>query len=81
MTGRDLIVYILQNNLEDKDIFDELFSSPALLITVDEAAVKWGCGSATVKAMVDMKKVKGVKIGDQYYVLSTESNPFILRKD
>lgn len=74
MTGRELIIYILENGLEDADIFDKGFSS--LFITPEEAAIKWGCGSATVKAMIDMKKVKGVNHLSVYYVLANQPNPF-----
>lgn len=75
MTGKELILYILQNNLENKEVFSDAISN-SIFITADQAAVKWGCGSATVKAMIDMKKVKGFIILGQYYTLATEPNPF-----
>lgn len=82
MTGRDLIIYILENKLEDKELFvDNVFS---LFITAEEAAIKWNCGTATVKAMINLNRVKGSKIGNDYYVLANESDPFVttyLRKD
>lgn len=42
MTGRELIIYILQNNLEDAEIFDDNLKS--MFMSVEEAAVKFGCG-------------------------------------
>lgn len=74
MTGRDLIIYILENGLEDKELFNDGLST--LFISTEEAAVKWGCGSATVKALIDIGKVKGIKTSSVYYVLANEPNPF-----
>lgn len=79
MTGRELIIYILENGLEDAEIFTEEFSP--LFITPEAAAIKWGCGPATIKAMIDMKKIKGVKYLSVYYVLANQPNPFDKRKD
>lgn len=74
MTGRDLIIYILENKLEDKELFvDNVFP---LFITAEEAAIKWDCGTATVKAMIEIGKVKGAKIVDDYFVLALQPNPF-----
>lgn len=39
MTGRELIIFILENNLEDVSIFDG-DTLPGLM-TLDEAAVKY----------------------------------------
>lgn len=74
MNGRELIIYILENHLEEQDLFAD--GILPLFITVEEAAVKWNCGSATVKTMIDLNKVKGSKIGEKYFVLANESNPF-----
>lgn len=65
MTGRELIIYMLENNLEN-----------ASLLTVEQAAAQWECGPATVKALINIQRVKGVKIGDAYFVFVTDSNPF-----
>ena len=39
MSGKDLMIYILENNLVDKSIYDE-FGIPVWLMTVAEAAEK-----------------------------------------
>lgn len=75
MTGRELIIYILENGLEDVEIFSEGFYYP-LFITPEAAAIKWGCGPATIKAMIEIKKVKGAKHKSEYYVLANQPNPF-----
>lgn len=69
MTGRDLIIYILQNHLEDTEIFTD---SNHMFLTVEEAAVKYGTGVAIIKAMVDRNILKGMKIGDAYLVLNID---------
>lgn len=74
MTGRELIIYILKNNLEDTEVFSEGFSP--LFITPEEAAKKWECGPATIKTLIDMKKIKGFKYENIYYVLADQLNPF-----
>ena len=45
MTGRELIVYILQNNLENEPMFAD--GKPIAHITIWEAAVKANVGTAT----------------------------------
>lgn len=86
MTGRELIIYILENDLEDAEIFT--YKRPGtIFITPEMAAVRWNCGVATVKAMVEMNKVKGVKLNDglnnmnNYLIFSNQPNPFDTRKD
>lgn len=51
MTGRDLIIYILENGLEDKDVFEVMFNSNAFL-SIHEAARKFNVGTATINAWV-----------------------------
>lgn len=65
MTGRDLIIYILQNNLEDVKIIDYKVLG---FMTVDEAAVKFGASSNTIKAWVGMKWLPSVTIGEIIYI-------------
>lgn len=69
MTGRDIIIYILQNHLEDTEI---LTDSNHMFLTVEEAAVKYGTGIATVKAMIAQNVLKGMKIGETYLILNVD---------
>ena len=69
MTGRDIIIYILQNHLEDTEI---LTDSNHMFLTVEEAAVKYGTGISTVKAMIDQNVLKGMKIGETYLILNVD---------
>ena len=66
MTGRDLIIYILKNGLEDEPVFkDGTFMG---LITEDQAAVKLGMGVGTIRAWIALGRIKAVRINDIYYV-------------
>ena len=66
MTGRELIVYILQHNLEDTDIFKD--GKFALGVTIEEAAEEFNVGSETIKAWLELGWVKGIRINDDQYV-------------
>lgn len=76
MTGRDLILYILQNKLEDEIVIkDGIF---VWLMNEEEAAVKFGVGIAQVKAWYVCGMLDGTKIGDHLYFLRNVRDP---RKD
>lgn len=66
MTGKELILYILQNNLEN----DEVFHDGRFLdfLTVSEAAVKFNVGTAVVNTWLSLGTLTGIKIGDTYYI-------------
>ena len=67
MTGRDLIIYILSNNLEDEPVFlDNGFLN---LLSEVEMANKHDVGIATVKAWLELGLVKGVRVGNETYIL------------
>lgn len=73
MTGRDLIVYILNNNLENEEVFkDGIFFG---LIDENEVAIKFDVGVATVKAWYDLNMIKGIKIGDSIFFLKDVDDP------
>ena len=73
MTGRDLIIYILQNNLEDVPIsFDGGFLN---LLSEEEAAAKFGVGKATVRLWFKRGMIKGVKIGEEIYIYPDTKSP------
>lgn len=67
MTGRDLIIYILSNNLENEPVFlDKGFLN---LLSEHEAAIKHDVGIATIKAWLELGVLKGVKVGEAVYIL------------
>ena len=73
MTGRELIIYILQNGLEDKPIFEN--HKLIAHLTVEEFAVKHGVGMATVYAWIWEHKVEPLVIGTRYYIPLTAVPP------
>lgn len=73
MTGRDLIVYILKNNLEDEEVFkDGLFLG---LINEEDVASKFGVGAATVRAWYNLDMIKGVQIGEAIFFFADVEDP------
>lgn len=66
MTGKDLIIYILQNNLENERILN--------LITVDEAALKFDVGSETIKFWYELDIISGIELGDELYIMSKDNH-------
>ena len=66
MTGRELILYILQNHLEDEPIFEN--GKIIGFINEKEAALKFGVGTATVQVWVNTGMLPGVMIADQWYI-------------
>lgn len=62
MTGRELIIYILENGLEDQEVFEN--GRFIGFLTFSEAAQKLGYGIETVKAMVELGLIKDVHEGN-----------------
>lgn len=73
MTGRDLIVYILQNNLEDELVFQN--GKFLGFMTEDEAAVKFNVGLATVRVWVAAGALHGVRLGNIVYIPANAKDP------
>lgn len=73
MTGRELIIYILRNHLEDEQIVkDGVFVG---FISEDKVAVKFGVGVATVRTWFSYGMIKGVRIGDRLYFPNDVTDP------
>lgn len=70
MTGRELIVYILKNNLEDEHVFKG--GTFVGYLTVRQAAILMNVGVATVYALIGQNKLDYVVVGAKYFV-SAES--------
>lgn len=74
MTGKDLIIYILQNNLEDMSVsIDGGFLG---FLNTKQAAVKFNVGEATVRIWYQLKAIDGIMIGNELYILP-DSKPRI----
>ena len=66
MNGRDLIIYILKNNLEDKPVFEN--GKFLGFMTEHEAALKLEVGIATIRAWVMLKNIESITVGDKIYI-------------
>lgn len=65
MTGKDLIIYILANNIENEDV-SYIFNN--LLIADEAYAEKIGTGVATVRAMFDLGHLRGIDVCNSIYI-------------
>lgn len=66
MTGRDLIIYILENNLEDVPIVQN--GRLVGFLTIGEAAAKFEVGEATVTAWIACNLIDHVRIGYEGFI-------------
>lgn len=70
MTGKELIVYILQNNLENEEVFKD--GNILGYVPVPKAAVEMGMGEAAVRALISLGAVSRIKINDVEYVSAVD---------
>lgn len=78
MTGKELILYILQNNLENTVVLEDGFFVG--FMNEEEAALKFNVGVATIRAWYSCKMLKGTKIGDSLYFRKDIADPRITIK-
>ena len=73
MTGKDLIIYILQNNLENEVVLkDGIFIG---FMDEKEAAAKFDVGTATIWGWYSLGVLDGVRFGDTLYFLKNVQDP------
>jgi len=70
LTGRDLIMFILQNKLEDIDI-----PIPDILMSEEDVAVRFEVGLPTVRVWREIGMLKGIQIGEKIYYLKNTTDP------
>lgn len=77
MTGKDLIIYILENDLEDELVFDTTRVGKELLgfMTPMDAAIKFGVGVSTIRVWYQLGKIDGFEIGDTLFIPANHKNP------
>ena len=73
LTGRDLIIYILANNLEDTPIYQN--GKLLGFITIHEAAASANVGVATVFAWLQQGQIEGVVIGSEILIPADFKSP------
>ena len=77
MTGRELILYILQNGLEDRPVFEN--GKFIGFKTVSEVAEELSVGNATVITWCKLDMIPYVQIGANYMIPGNCESP--LEKD
>lgn len=70
MKGKDLIIYILENGLENEPVYKD--GSFIGFLSVDAAAVKIGAGQFTVHALASMGKLDYIVIGTQMLIVDND---------
>lgn len=72
-TGRDLIIYILKNNLEDKPIYKD--GKLLGFVSVYEAAAIANVGVNTIFAWLQLGQIEGVVIGGELFIPADFKSP------
>lgn len=78
MTGKELILYILQNNLENTIVLEDGFFVG--FMTEGDAAVKFNVGVETIRAWYQCKWIRGTQIGDSLYFRKDIADPRVTIK-
>ena len=73
MTGKELIVYILENNLENEEVFKD--GKLLGFMTEAEAAIKFNVGVSTIRVWAGMEYIKSFKIGNTVYIPCNAEDP------
>ena len=66
MTGRDLIIYILENNLEDKPVLKN--GTFLGFMNTTEAAIKFNVGKATIETWFELGMLDGILLGKELFI-------------
>lgn len=73
MTGRDLIIYILENHLEDEPVYNN--GKVLGFMTPMETAAKFNVGLETVLVWIHQGDLDFVRIGDKLYIPMNAKRP------
>ena len=78
MTGRELIIFIMENGLEDSKLFEDATPGAGFHSLID-AAHKFDVGESTIKVWCERNLIPSIKIGDTYYVPKSAKRPNLFR--
>lgn len=73
MTGRDLILYILANNLEDRPVFEH--GKFIGFVTASDVAIEKNVGLATVHAWIHQGRLDSVAVREGIYIPANFKSP------
>lgn len=71
MTGRDLIVYILNNHLEDSEVSRD--GRLLDFLTIEEAAEKFKVTTTTIEIWLRLGTLSHIKLGEDLYLIPNEN--------
>lgn len=82
MTGRDLIIYILENGLEDEPIIQDgmIVMKNLGYIPLDEAALILKVGFTTILSLLMRGDITGLRICGKTYILASSIQSLLDRK-
>lgn len=73
MTGKELVMYILENDLLDKEVVED--NKPIFLMTLEEASCKFDVGPMTIRVWVSENKIDYCTIGCNLYIYTNAKDP------
>lgn len=73
MTGRDLIIYILANGLENEPVFKD--GKIIGYITEEEAAVQMEVGIETIRVWINFNLIEAIQIGNTNFIRADFTPP------
>ena len=77
MTGKELMMAIIENDMEDEDIFGDkgLFGFLHVkLLPVEQVALRYRVGVETVHAWCLLGRMKEIRIGGKIYILMEDKD-------
>lgn len=77
MTGRELIIYILEHNLEDEEILQD--GKLIWLMTEEEAAAKFSVGVSTIKLWYERGVLQGATLAGKVFIRKDIPNPMLIK--
>lgn len=73
MLGRELVTYIMNNHLMDKEVFED--GKLIGYLSDAEAAEKFDVGVYTIHVWVNQGKMKGIRVNDTIFVPCDSVDP------
>lgn len=69
MTGLDLVMHIIENNLINEPVFND--GKFIGFYAEEEVAKRFNVGTATIRVLVNMDKLEGIRVNNKMYVSIT----------
>lgn len=73
MTGKELIYYILENDLLNENVVQG--GVPIFLMSLDESAAKFDVGPMTIRVWAAEGRIDRAIIGDRLYIYRNAKDP------